>query len=126
MNSIPDSVRRFVLTSVPTVPHLEALLLLHRFAERSWTIEDVAGRLYIAPAASAQLLADLSASGLATREVGAWRFPSTAPELHAVLTEVERSYNEQLVELSRMIHSKTERRAQQFADAFAFKKDDKR
>ena len=125
LNSIPDAVRRFVLTSVPTVPHLEAILLLHRPPVREWSIEDVAGRLYIAPAAAAQLLEDLQASGLAARADGAWRF-ADAPGLSALLDAVDRTYTEQLVELSRLIHSKTDRRAQQFADAFAFKKDEKR
>ena len=125
LNSIPDPVRRFVLTSVPTVPHLEAILLLHRPPLRGWTIEDVAGRLYIAPASAAQLLEDLHASGLARRADGLWHF-ADAPQLNELLDEVDRTYTEQLVELSRLIHSKTDRRAQQFADAFAFKKDEKR
>ena len=57
VHPIPDGVRRFVLTSIPTVPHLETLLLLWREPGSGWTAEDIARRLYV-PVGAAQALAD--------------------------------------------------------------------
>ncbi len=34
---IPDDLRRFILTSVPSVPYLEAILLLQRERGTAWT-----------------------------------------------------------------------------------------
>jgi hypothetical protein len=120
---IPADVRRFVLTSIPTVPHLEALLLLHRAPQEHWRAATLARRLYIGVDAAARLLADLAERGLSERLGDEFRFPQD-DELAALVAAVEAAYSAQLVELSRLIHSRTDRKAQQFADAFEWKKDD--
>ena len=35
-SAIPDDVRRFILTSVPSVPYLEAMLLLRGEPQAAW------------------------------------------------------------------------------------------
>ena len=69
MTTIPDDIRRFVLTSIPSVPYLEAALLL-RGEERGWTVTEVARRLYITDAAADELLEALQAGGLAQTVAG--------------------------------------------------------
>lgn len=131
MALIPSEVRRFVLTSVATVPHLEALLLLRRFPEARWTGAELARRLYIGADAADALLDDLHARGLAASESVTgeprrrYRYPADT-ELDALVALLEETYATQLIELSRLIHSKTDRKAQQFADAFAFNQEEPR
>ena len=80
--SIPEDLRRFVLTSIPSVPFLEALLLMRADPDRAWRRDTLARRLYV-------------------REKTA----------------------EDLVEVTHLIHSSLDRKAQQFADAFKWRKD---
>jgi hypothetical protein len=47
VTQMPEDVRRFILSSVGSVPYLEALLLLRSAPEVSWGARQVAQRLYI-------------------------------------------------------------------------------
>jgi hypothetical protein len=80
---MPEDLRRFVLTGIPSVPFLEALLLLRGEAGRAWPSEDVARRLYVRQRDAAALLAQLCEAGMAAQcapgEAPAWRYqPATA------------------------------------------------
>jgi hypothetical protein len=65
---LPDHVRRFVLTSVASVPYLEAILLLRgEPRSESWSAARVGQRLYVREADAANLLAALNDAGIARR-----------------------------------------------------------
>jgi hypothetical protein len=122
---IPDGVRRFVLTSIPTVPHLETLLLLWREPGAGWLADDIARRLYV-PAASAQAIADelcqadlLECEG-EPRRYRCRREPAT---LAALFDALDRAYARRLREVTALIHSHVDRKASRFADAFKLRKD---
>ena len=91
---IPEELRRFLLTSVPSVPFVEALLLLREARGEPVETTQVARRLSL-------------------------------PE-HAAVTVLEQLasyYRSHLVEITDVIHSRTGRKAQKFADAFKWRKD---
>jgi hypothetical protein len=44
---IPEELRRFILTSVPSVPFLEALLLMRADQTQPWRSDTLAARLYV-------------------------------------------------------------------------------
>ena len=125
--NIPDEVRRFVLANLVSVPQLEALLLLRASPADSWTPERVAARLYVSPAVIENLLGQLAETGVvATEGTGtqrAWRYAPRTPELDALCAQIEDVYARHLVQVSRLIHSKGDRAAQRFADAFKWRKD---
>ena len=118
----PD-VRRFILTSVPSVPFLEAVLLLRAAPGEAWDAAQLARRLYLPDRAAAELLQQLRDSGIAVR-AGAGEATRYAPDaaLAALLDDVAQAYATDLVGVSGLIHSRIDRRAQQFADAFRFRK----
>lgn len=122
---LPDHVRRFLLTSIPSVPFLEAVLLLRAAPATAWTTAAVARRLYLPEPAAAELLQGLASAGIAQAAAeGAPGFVyAPAPELRALLDEVARAYSTNLVQVTDLIHSRIDRRAQQFADAFRWRKD---
>ena len=60
---IPQDLRRFVVTGIPSVPFLEALLLLRGEAERAWPSDDIARRLYVRPRDAAALRTPLTGWG---------------------------------------------------------------
>ena len=124
---IPEELRRFVLTSVPSVPFLEALLLLRANVGQQWTDEMLARRLYISERTAQGLLSELCRSNMAK--------PCPAPHEHCFcyapasdalrerIDELAELYARHLVDITNLIHSTLDRKAQQFADAFRLRKD---
>ena len=123
--ALPDDVRRFVLTSVPSVPYIESLLLLRREAKASWSAPRLARRIYVPEAQAAQILGALEESGIAVKVPDAgdeYRYQPTE-ELAALLDRVAAHYASDLLAITDLIHSGLNRRANQFADAFRWRKD---
>jgi DNA-binding IclR family transcriptional regulator len=119
----PDDLRRFILTSIPSVPYLEAVLLLRGEPDASWTAQSLAKRLYLPKRDVAELLKALVAAGVASNE------PSTdvytyAPEpaQAAMLDGLAQLYAVNLRGVTELIHSRVGRHAYQFADAFRWRK----
>ena len=121
---LPPEIRRFILTSIPSVPYLEAVLLLRAEPERAWDAAQLARRLYVPERRGVELVGQLRESGVAANvaDGGAVRY-GPAPELATLLDGVAQAYATDLVTVSSLIHSRIDRRAQQFADAFRFRKD---
>lgn len=125
---IPEELRRFVLTSIASVPHLEALLLLRGGAHQDWTVQMVAERLYIGDKLAATVLADLSRAGMTItlRHEGGepvFRYQPATAALGLVIDALAELYARRLVDVTHLIHSKLDRKAQQFADAFTWRKE---
>ena len=121
-DQLPPAIRRFVLTSIASVPHLEALLLL-RAKPHGWRAAQVAGRLYIGEAAARQLLDDLCQARMLEERDGAYAFAPHSPLLRDAIDQLAESYARHLVEVTHLIHSRIDRQAQHFADAFRWRKD---
>ena len=123
---LPDDVRRFILTSVPSVPYLEAVLLLRADPRAPWDAAAVARRLYLPEPAAGELLRALASAGIAQpypETPAAFGYEPATPELAAMLDAVAKAYGANLVKVTDLIHSRVDRRAQQFADAFRWRKD---
>jgi hypothetical protein len=122
--TIADGVRRFILTSVPSVPYLEALLLLRAGGSQAWDAARLARRLYTSEAHALELLRALASSQVARlREDGTFAYsPATEDMAHAIDALAE-TYATDLVGVTDLIHSRLDKRAQQFADAFRWRKD---
>ena len=120
--NLPDQVRRYVLASVSSVPQLEAILLLRAAPSVRWTPALTARRLYVSETRAAELLASLEESGIARRlESGDFVYAAQG-ELDALLVLVADSYATDLLGITQLIHSRVDRRARQFADAFRIRK----
>jgi hypothetical protein len=123
---IADHVRRFILTSIPSVPYLEALLLLRAGSSARWDAFKLARRLYIGEAQALELLQALAEAGVASRaDDGSFAYSPASPDLAKAIDAVAESYTSDLVGVTDLIHSRRGKRAQQFADAFRWRKDDK-
>lgn len=124
---IPEDLRRFVLTSVPSVPFLEALLLLRADPGQQWDGPMLAGRLYIRERVAAELLDALCRGGMARRcdtpHEDRFCYAPAGEALRERIDRLAELYARQLVEVTHLIHSSLDRKAQQFADAFRLRKD---
>jgi hypothetical protein len=120
---VPDDVRRFLLTSIPSVPYLEALLLLRAEDAASWDAPKVARRLYIGESQAHALLQALQEAGIARQLEDATFAYAPAATVRELLDALAATYARDLVGVTDLIHSRSEKHAQQFADAFRWKKD---
>lgn len=123
---LPPDLRRFILTSIPSVPYLEAMLLLRAEPTRAWDAAALSRRLYLAEGAAAGLLEALGSAGIAAPAdppAQGLRFSPSTPELAAMLERVAACYAADLVGVADLIHSRVDKRAQQFADAFRWRKE---
>jgi hypothetical protein len=121
---LPADVRRFVLTSIPSVPYLEAVLLLRAQPQEAWQATDLARRLYVPDRTATDLVQQLRDGGVAeaVHEGDAIRY-APAAELRERLDALAHWYTVDLVTITQLIHSRIDRRAQQFADAFRIRKE---
>jgi hypothetical protein len=122
---IPDDVRRFILTSIPSVPHIEALLLMRREPQEAWSKQRIALRLYISEEKASELLNELANTGLISAEAGnapIYRYAPSGAQSKMV-DQVADAYARSLVEVTNMIHGRSVARVQEFAEAFRFRKD---
>jgi len=120
---IPDDVHRFVLTSVPSVPFLEAMLMLRAHPDKPWSASDVAQRLFVPTARGEELVAQLADAGLAEpgEAPGSVRWNAGSP-VAPMVDKLAQVYAVNVVDVTELIHSRQERRALQFADAFRLRK----
>jgi len=123
---IPEDLRRFVLTSIPSVPFLEALLLLRADPAQQWGSEMLAQRLYVRERTALTLLEELCRAGMAApcaEAPGCYQYRPSSPQLDERIGALAELYARHLVEVTHLIHSSLDRKAQQFADAFKLRKD---
>ncbi|MDB5750701.1 MAG: hypothetical protein JWP65_1122 [Ramlibacter sp.] len=121
---VPAEIRRFILTTIPSVPYLEAVLLLRAEPDHAWDASLLARRLYVGERTAAELLALLTAAGVASAQAGvAGVRYAPAPEVASLFDQVALAYATDLVAITDLIHSRIDKRAQQFADAFRFRKE---
>lgn len=121
-SKIPDEVRRFILTSIPSVPYLEAALFFRGQRDLEHTSAEAARALYIQPRAADELLTRLCEAGVLACEDGQFRYAAEAA-LDQALGRLAASYATDLVEVTKLIHDATQQHARRFADAFRWRKD---
>jgi hypothetical protein len=119
---IPGDVRRFLLATIPTVPHLEALLLLRGHAE-GWTLPQLASRLYVDATTANMLVSDLVTAGLAGASGDIYRYAPADESVAATVDALAALYARYMVAVAELIHSSSDRKAQRFADAFRLRKE---
>lgn len=122
---MPAETQRFILLAVPSVPYLEALLLLRAAPQLAWDANQVARRLYLSEKAAQGLLDQLHAGGAVTQAGDAPDSFCYAPQtehMRLMIDGLADIYSRNLIGVSNLIHSKTNMKALQFADAFVFRK----
>ena len=93
-------------------------------AKEAWGASQLARRLYVPEQTGTELLALLRDSGVAAAaDPEGWIRYAPPEELQALIDRVAAAYAQDLVTVTRLIHSRIDRRAQQFADAFRFRKE---
>jgi hypothetical protein len=108
---VPPDLRTFILVSVGSVPYLEAMLLLRREPELPWDARRLARRLL-----QAGIVVPTGDSD------AAFCYRPQTPELAAMVDRLAAFYASNLVDVTHLIHSTHERKAEKFANAFIWRK----
>ena len=123
---IPEKLKRFILLAVPSVPYLEAVLLLQGNPQKSWASSEFSQRLYLNDAAAETLFNELKAGGILTsdqKDSAHFRYQPKTEELREMPDLLATVYPKNLVDVTNLIHSKVNKKARLFADAFVLRKD---
>lgn len=124
--SISDDVRRFILSSIPSVPYLEALLLMRSLPEHQWSVGELSERLFIKESATEAILKQLSLTGVIKALdplTPLFQYHPHDKELNTLIDQLAATYTTNLIEVTNLIHSNIEKKAQKFSDAFIWRKD---
>lgn len=113
--------------ALPSIAHVEALILLYRTEPQPWSVPDAARELKLNPLLAAAALADLTSSRL-LRVSGSEEDPHYAfaaePSERAATAALLEAYNRKPVTLINALYKRQASAAQAFADAFRLRKDD--
>jgi hypothetical protein len=122
---IPDEIRRFILTNIPSIPFLEALLLLHGDPDHDWDAGRLARSLYVNEHVALALLEALHAGGFAdaSQYPAFYRYRPASVALAELIDSLAAVYVANLVDVTNLVHARSSRKAQRFADAFLWRKD---
>lgn len=125
--AIDPEVERFLLDSIDTVPHLEALLLLFKSPAIVWTVAELAARIYVNEKQATSILEDLARRSLIARveqPPTTYQYVPRSEGQSELLDKVALSYRTQLVQVTRFIHSNASGSVRDFARAFRLKDND--
>jgi Mn-dependent DtxR family transcriptional regulator len=125
LTPLTDEMRRFILMNIPSIPYLETLLLMRGDENHSWSKEELAKRLFIDANQAKDLLIQLNTRGLIKKndKTNLYQYHPYPAEMRDTINQLAAVYAKNLVEVTNLIHSNTERKAQKFANAFIWRKD---
>jgi len=123
---LPADIQKFIILCIHSVPHLEALLLLHNDSQQEWDAHEISQRLYTRHDTAGEVLSDLFETGFLAvrkRNVRFYRYSPSSRELGEMVERLEDVYASNLIAVTELIHARGKVKAQQFADAFRLWKD---
>lgn len=118
------NIQEFIKANIESIDELRSLLLFYSAPGLARNAEEIAGKLYITPAAAAKVLARLAARKFVAgeEEPPRYRFLPQTPEQLLLLKELEDLDRQRPVTLIKMIYERPTD-VQAFANAFKLKKD---
>jgi hypothetical protein len=122
-----DELRRFIL-SIPSIPFLEALLLLRSAPAQAWDADSVARRLYINSQQAVDLLRSLVAARLCMEvrhHPERFVYQPESDEICRLIDDLADEYARNLIEVTNLIHanSNKDQKIHLLADAFMLRRE---
>jgi len=119
---IPEDLRDFILRHIDSIAQLEALLLLRRNPNETWTAGTAATRLYVNESEAKNVLEHLCSNGLLSMSDDRFRFDCQNDDERQMVERLAESYTRHLIPVTNLIHAKP-RRLREFSDAFKIRKE---
>lgn len=119
---VSPQVEALIARALPTMVHIELLLLLHRTAPSSWSVLTATTELRGNPTLVEAAFLELEATRLAARAAGAeppeWRLDPSSDENLAATARLRDLYERRPVTLVKALYNRPPSAPQAFADAF--------
>jgi hypothetical protein len=131
VDALPEpemDVYEYILKTIESVPHLEALVLLWNSRPVMWSIEELASRLYLPHDDVQRLVRDLVRLRLAAHSEAKptkYSYLAVSPEQDQMMFLVDSAYRRDVVLISTLIHNKASSAIHEFARAFRLKREQK-
>lgn len=123
-DKLTDDLRDFIL-SIPSIPYLEAILLLKGPPIRPWSSETVGKRLYLAKDQVGIIMRELCDAQICTAvpdHPDQYIYHPESTELDDLICRLIDFYAHNLIEVTHLIHANTsQKNVQQYADAFKWR-----
>ena len=121
---LTDDLRNFIL-SIPSIPYLEAILLLKGPPVQAWECAAVGKRLYLARDQVTIILMRLCNARICSsvpNQPDYYIYQPESPELDELIGRLIDFYAHNLIEVTNLIHANaTQKNVQQYADAFKWR-----
>lgn len=121
---LTDDLRNFI-QSIPSIPYLEAILLLKGPPVRSWSSETVGKRLYLAKDQAGIIMGRLCDAQICTTvpdHPDEYIYHPESTELDDLICRLIDFYAHNLIEVTNLIHANAlQKNVQQYADAFKWR-----
>lgn len=125
--NIPERVRRLVHEHLPSMEHVELLLLLVNTEKEGFLPSDAAKQLGVDSQLTVRRLGDLANSGLAIKEgppgLERYRYQPRDLDLRHAVEQLVEAYRTRPVSLIRVVYERPPESAQRFADSFRLRKE---
>ena len=123
---LPSEVLYLVHHYLPTMEHVELLLMLARDDTRRWTPAEAAAEAKSTVAGTHTRLRDLERAGLAVADPAdeAYRYSPATATFRNATEELRRIYNTRPVSLVRAVYERPPSALRSFADAFRLRRED--
>lgn len=121
---LPKEIKWFLLRHIDSIAQLEGLLLLHKDPDKEWTAKALAHGLFIDESQASAIILRLFEQGFITEtENEFYCYQPKSPELADMVNQLADLYRRYLVPITNLIHTKSQSRVQEFANAFRIRKD---
>ena len=105
---IPQELQDFISERIDTVAQMEALLLIRQSDSRqTWTIPEIARRLYISQAEASEALHRLCALNLLCQTGETFGLQGLSPQDRAGVERLLMLYKRHLIAVTKLIHEKS-------------------
>lgn len=104
---IPSELKNFIRVRIESVAQIEALLLISRSdVQKSWTVREVARRLYIGEKEAAKALLELCAADLLVRAGETFKLEGISLQSRSRIEQLLEAYTSHLIPVTKLIHEK--------------------
>lgn len=108
---MPSDVRDLV-NAIPSVPHLEAILVMYRNPAKAWQADTLAKHLYISLKQAKDMLCELSEAGICAPDMdvpGSYFYYPKSNELADLILRLADYYRRNIIEISNIIHANAQK-----------------
>lgn len=125
-HDLPESLLRFIESTIPTYQAAEVLLFLAARPEREWKPEEIVVGMrpvVITVPAVKEYLALFKIRGIVKERDGCFHYEPASPEIEGGIAALAHAYDTAPVTLIGTIYRMAESRIRSFADSFKLRKD---